>query len=723
MNHFWYRHNFNTDASDDPYRLDCTFLAAYNMLPSAMSNNSSPAPNNTEPSEAKIVPQENNRSVAHDNWQIETTADGDVMVVQPSFDDVSRSKTPPGFAQKSSEWQSRSPDGDLKQADSEERNPSSPPMQKPRGHARSLSGRFLQSATISDHTPSAEQATHHEDEISGRKHRRMFSGDTTNPNNAHRRINSIGQTASVSRRHHREDSGGLDILSAVAHSTKEELAAAGAVSETIKEDTVAPVPWDSSRRSQSYPPTQMRSEPVPPPPPPPSFDGMPRGYGHPHQPTPPMAHNQMHPPPHRRMPYPPHPAPGSYPQPYYPQYPHHSALSGSHYYPPPPPPPPPAHHHPAYTPSGRYMHPPYPPTPEELPPPRMARSGVPHEAEKAGYPTNPSSMPSEWPASGSPASTHQGSQTFVTAIAVGEGNKTIPVAAYSKSGVISEDVANNKPPMEITHHRKMSSFSSLGAMLGPNIFASTSSSRGTPSKEDDVSKGHHRKASSNISFLHGIDVGLEVDATFLRNLHASNEAPPLAPPPSEIKQDPKQPTVVGSAPSPTSDGSGTGKGTKLAPGGTSKRVRRKCTVEGCTNRVVQGGLCISHGAKRKTCKHPGCTKNVKKAGLCSTHGPARKRCEHPGCPKVAVQGGRCISHGAKKKLCSVPECTKQAILSGMCKKHHDQSLSSDQRYCRPANQAGHTRGLSFFQEITPDAISTLLNNSDGKSEQDGRSMW
>jgi len=106
--------------------------------------------------------------------------------------------------------------------------------------------------------------------------------------------------------------------------------------------------------------------------------------------------------------------------------------------------------------------------------------------------------------------------------------------------------------------------------------------------------------------------------------------------------------------------------------GTSKRVRRKCTVANCPNRVVQGGLCIAHGAKRKQCSYPGCNKNVKKAGLCSTHGPARKKCEHEGCNKVAVQGGVCIAHGARKKLCSVERCTKQAILGGMCKKHHDQ---------------------------------------------------
>jgi len=105
---------------------------------------------------------------------------------------------------------------------------------------------------------------------------------------------------------------------------------------------------------------------------------------------------------------------------------------------------------------------------------------------------------------------------------------------------------------------------------------------------------------------------------------------------------------------------------------STKRVRRKCSVADCSNRVVQGGLCISHGARRKTCSHEGCTKNVKKAGLCSAHGPPRKRCEFSDCVKVAVQGGKCIAHGAQKKLCDVEDCKKQAIVSGMCKKHHDE---------------------------------------------------
>jgi hypothetical protein len=76
-----------------------------------------------------------------------------------------------------------------------------------------------------------------------------------------------------------------------------------------------------------------------------------------------------------------------------------------------------------------------------------------------------------------------------------------------------------------------------------------------------------------------------------------------------------------------------------------KRHHRKCSVPDCLKRVVQGELCIGHGAKRKTCAHPGCAKNMKTKGLCSMHGPARK--QHQG---AVQQGGRLLKHGAKKKI-------------------------------------------------------------------------
>jgi len=163
-------------------------------------------------------------------------------------------------------------------------------------------------------------------------------------------------------------------------------------------------------------------------------------------------------------------------------------------------------------------------------------------------------------------------------------------------------------------------------------------------------------------------------------------------------------------------------------GKVSKRARRKCSVPACDNRVVQGGLCISHGAKRKTCGHLGCTKNVKKAGMCSAHGPPRKLCEYQHCSKVAVQGGKCIAHGAKKKLCLFDPCNKQAILNGMCKKHHDIQVEQETEYCQPVHQKGrndstvdgeqggkpaHSRGLSIFtdNDIQEKIIAKEINLS------------
>jgi hypothetical protein len=48
--------------------------------------------------------------------------------------------------------------------------------------------------------------------------------------------------------------------------------------------------------------------------------------------------------------------------------------------------------------------------------------------------------------------------------------------------------------------------------------------------------------------------------------------------------------------------------------------RRFCSVDACTNRVVQGGVCVAHGAKRRKCSVEGCDKNIKKEGKCSMHG-------------------------------------------------------------------------------------------------------
>jgi hypothetical protein len=317
--------------------------------------------------------------------------------------------------------------------------------------------------------------------------------------------------------------------------------------------------------------------------------------------------------------------------------------------------------------------------------------------------------PSHWRGSSTVGSTH-GVQTYVASIGHGEGS-TLHANHQSQTG------GEHDPASDAYHHRKSSSISSWAPPLSLLMGAPPTDFGEHPLKR------HHRTTSSSVSFL-GLDVAAlgDGDAAFLKNLHSSNgvngpafETKPLTPRSSQEMPEEEQ--------SQEDDGT-----SKLASGGTSKRVRRKCNIEGCLNRVVQGGLCISHGAKRKHCRYPGCTKNVKKAGLCSTHGPARKRCETDGCSKVAVQGGRCIAHGAKKKLCCIDGCTKQAILSGMCKKHHDTARKASHiigqddvlgaeaqsqpvtKPSRVVNKPTHTRGLSLFQEMSAEAVGNILGD-------------
>ena len=51
----------------------------------------------------------------------------------------------------------------------------------------------------------------------------------------------------------------------------------------------------------------------------------------------------------------------------------------------------------------------------------------------------------------------------------------------------------------------------------------------------------------------------------------------------------------------------------------AQKKRTTCIHEGCTNRAVNGGVCIRHGAKVKTCKHEGCTNQRKQRGFCTRH--------------------------------------------------------------------------------------------------------
>ncbi len=100
----------------------------------------------------------------------------------------------------------------------------------------------------------------------------------------------------------------------------------------------------------------------------------------------------------------------------------------------------------------------------------------------------------------------------------------------------------------------------------------------------------------------------------------------------------------------------------------AKKKFKRCSIEGCTNQVINGGVCKRHGAKRE-CRHEGCTSHAVKGGVCIRHGAKMKRCISDGCANQAVKGGVCIKHGAKRKLCSVEGCTNHAKKGGVCRRH------------------------------------------------------
>ncbi len=82
------------------------------------------------------------------------------------------------------------------------------------------------------------------------------------------------------------------------------------------------------------------------------------------------------------------------------------------------------------------------------------------------------------------------------------------------------------------------------------------------------------------------------------------------------------------------------------------RKRKYCSREGCGNHVVQGGVCVKHGAsvKHKYCRQDGCDNNAKQGGVCVKHGARVKRryCSQEGCSNLVQQGGVCKKHGARK---------------------------------------------------------------------------
>ena len=71
---------------------------------------------------------------------------------------------------------------------------------------------------------------------------------------------------------------------------------------------------------------------------------------------------------------------------------------------------------------------------------------------------------------------------------------------------------------------------------------------------------------------------------------------------------------------------------------TKASYSQLCSHEGCAKAVVQGGVCVQHGAKVNRCGQEGCTNQTQKGGVCKRHGAKVKTyiCSHEGCTSQAT---------------------------------------------------------------------------------------
>jgi len=674
-------------------------------------------------------------------------------------------------------------------SDSSSRELSDDSQKKTFSHVRSLSGHFQNATKLSGPEEKTDPLYPRQELNSsinvGKKHRRVFSGGGTNPSRAHRRINSRGKSAFISRHygpnHH--------------HANSNEPVAP---QELRKSYSLSPEPHERRAgelrrgRSLSPPPVQYvnnrgnRRK---------SYDGLPPTAGPPiaaqwlenmrkspvfdQQNSWPTSHNNghgsyrfkdiSHKNHHGNAPtYPPPPMPQYYnpPKPHTHQYQH---PTGSYYSPHPPPYP----YSVESSPSPKYYdddhlnknQDPYKPPIEQqgghpffYPPPR----GYPIQKSKE-YPIQQEFWRSTDQKGYMPAAPP--SHPLIPDLGPLRSQRQSSVASSGSERIDTDEPLfasrgsslnrSCSPQYRVSPHLFMQSMQSLrgspcefrssppsSIVLGRSdvhvprsrndpipleIHAISHKQEPTPVSEGgvdhfimEVGKSSHKRTGTNDSLIQLEDT---LGECLLPRLNPSST--------NDLSKRPSTIPVPHSPVTSKNSDSNSDKEEKKAKPSVPKRVRRKCTVAGCENRVVQGGLCISHGAKRKICGHPGCTKHVKKAGMCSAHGPARKRCDIDGCNKVAVQGGRCIAHGAKKKLCSFDKCTKQAILSGMCKKHRDQKLAeeSEQNICVVINdennandsKPAHRRGLSVFEDLnTVDTI--IAGKNDEKLPTHGRGL-
>ena len=114
-----------------------------------------------------------------------------------------------------------------------------------------------------------------------------------------------------------------------------------------------------------------------------------------------------------------------------------------------------------------------------------------------------------------------------------------------------------------------------------------------------------------------------------------------------------------------------------------KQVYRKCSHQCCDNRVVQGGVCIAHGARQKCCAHPGCEKSVRNSGYCTTGMTGAHT------PTTTTTTGKAVQRTRRKAAVSAASREDPALVSydGDDANNEGDGNHKDGRSLRPAKKA------------------------------------
>jgi len=138
-----------------------------------------------------------------------------------------------------------------------------------------------------------------------------------------------------------------------------------------------------------------------------------------------------------------------------------------------------------------------------------------------------------------------------------------------------------------------------------------------------------------------------------------------------------------------------------------KRVYKRCSVDGCGNWRIEGGVCIRHGAQVKRCSVGECTNHAKKGGVCWRHGAKVevKLCSVEDCTNIRVKGGVCKRHGAKVKRCIVGDCKNQVQKGGVCIRHGGANTTRSVDTCKfeRCNTLAIYSGYCCFHRTRPTA--------------------